>query len=158
MANEEMDEGAQVELDSIAIRQAMLLYNTVTDSEDNYTLVRTFAVSNTKVVVPVHVDEDEPEMPYFATLYKHEKATELHVYTSATLIPETCESELVNLMPLVDLLMDLKDDGDVDIVHVDPGTPHGVGFFLSGDRPQMFRLPLAEAMARAMVDDIASGE
>lgn len=151
-----MDEGAQVERDNIAIRQAMLLYNSVTDSEDKYTLVHTFAMSNTKVVVPVNVDEDEPEgMHYFATIYKHEKATELHVYTSATLIPETCEAQLVHLMPLVDLLMDLKDDGDVDIVHLDPGTPHGVGFYLSGEKPQMFRLPPAEAIARAMEDGTA---
>ncbi|MEO7081620.1 MAG: hypothetical protein ABIY71_08835 [Flavobacteriales bacterium] len=138
-------ESEQVELANVALREEMLRYNVITDSADKYALVRKLALC--KVLVPVFPNtEDADEMPIFGTLYKHDKGVELYVYTSVTLIPDTCEAPVVVFYPIVDLIKDIITQGEITVLRVDPGTDHGVGFLFKNGQPAMFRLKRMEDM------------
>jgi hypothetical protein len=151
---EDLEEGMHVEKDNVAIREAMLLYNTITDSEDKWGLMLRFMEAGTKVLVPVYEDEDDPDgLPEFGSMYKHEKGVELHVFTTVTLIPEEIDAPGVCFYTLWELLRDAAAAGEVDIIRMDPGTPHGVGFYFEAGVPNMFRLPRVEALLREEDDD-----
>ena len=84
--------------------------------------------------------------PRFGTMYKHDRGIELHVFTSITLVPKTCEAPGIVFYPFVDLNMDIMAKGEVSVLRVDPGTDHGVGFLFKSGKPSMFRLKRMEEL------------
>ena len=144
MENNE-DEGAIVELANVALREEMLRFNVLNDTNDRYPVLRLLTDPDRKLVVPVHLDPNDPgAMPRFASMFKHDKGVELHVYTSVMFIPEACPADTVMFYPFNSLVMDVWQDGEVKIFLIDPGTEHGVGFLIDEEGPNMFRLKRAE--------------
>ncbi|MEO8066655.1 MAG: hypothetical protein ABI599_03070 [Flavobacteriales bacterium] len=138
----EQDEGIAVEQENVALREEMLRFNVITDTDDKIPVLSLLV--QRKMVVPVHGGMEDPdEWPLFATLYKHEKGKELHVFTSVLHIPESCDAPGVVFYPLVDLLDDAMKHG-IRMLLIDPKTPHGVGFVIDEEGPQLFRLGYIE--------------
>ena len=141
------DGSDEVELKNVALREEMLRYNVITDSEDKYTLARQLAVC--KVLVPVFPNEEDADgMPLFGSMYEHDKGIELHVYTSVTLIPDSCDAPDVMFYPFAELLLDIIDKSDVTVLRVDPETDHGVGFLFKDGKPTMFGLRRMEDLMK----------
>lgn len=146
------EEAAGIESDNVALRKEMLRYNVITDGHDRYMLGRMLAVS--KMLVPVFENKADPDAkPQFGTMYKHEKGIELHVFTSVTLVPETCEAQGIVFYPFATLLSDMIADGKVTAMRVDPGTDHGVGFLITDGKPTMFRLKRIEDRMAKLAGD-----
>lgn len=138
-------EGEEVERANVTLRHEMLRYNTITDTDDRYAVLCALMDPVRKMVVPVHLDRDDPDAkPRFASMFKHDKGVELHVYTSVLFIPEACTAETVSFYPFNKLMMDVLEDREVRIFLIDPGTDHGVGFLIDEEGPALFRLKRAE--------------
>ena len=146
---EDTDEGTQVELANVELRQAMLRYNAITDSEDPTELAMLLAQEDRKMIVPVHRDANDPDgFPEYGSMFKHEKGVDLHVYTSVLRIPESCDAQDVTFYPFLDLIDDLMERGDMCVLHIDPGTDHAVGFHFYLGTPRMFRLKYVEELLK----------
>ena len=145
MSDSMLPEGEAVELANEKLREEMLRYNLITDTNDRYDLAMALMEPERKVIVPTYPDPIDPDgMPTFGTMYKHKKGIELYVYTSVTLIPESCDAPDVMFYPLTDLVASLMADGEVSILRIDPGTEHGVGMLFENGRPSLFRLKRVE--------------
>ncbi|MEO8588534.1 MAG: hypothetical protein ABI432_04130 [Flavobacteriales bacterium] len=140
-----LDEGEAVERANVELREEMLRYNVITDSDDRYALAHLLIKEDRKMIVPVYIDENDPDgLPLFATMYKHEKAVELHVYTSCLYIPPECPAENVSFYPFLDLLDGILANGEVSIMRIDSGSEHGVGVFFKDGELRIFRLKRME--------------
>ncbi len=137
------NESEEVERANVVLREEMLRYNVITDTDDKYPVMQKLAKS--KMLVPVHEDEADPDaLPSYGTLYGDDKGKQLFVYTSVLLIPADCPAQGVSFIPFLELVVHLYDQGDIKAIRIDPGTNHGVGILFEKDGPVLFRLKRVE--------------
>ncbi|MBK6944507.1 MAG: hypothetical protein IPH21_07420 [Flavobacteriales bacterium] len=141
MANYDEDEATRIERAGTELRMEMLRFNGYKkgDVVDRMTLGLLFASEQRFVFVPIYVDPLVPEAPAdFATMFKSGTSVFLHIYTSRHLIPTDCKADQVMVYSFLDLMDDLKENGEVEFVYVDPGTDHSIGFSMIKGQQHMF--------------------
>ena len=134
----EDNEGREVELANVELREEMLRFCKQPDA-NRVTLGMLLLTTGKKAVVPVRRSElVSAKRLMFGSLFKAGNRLELFVYTSVLHIPVSCETDDVCFYPFMDLFTDIAEHGDVEILRIDPGTPHALLVHFMNGKPSLY--------------------
>lgn len=140
----EEDRVARIEMQNRILRALMLRFTDTQARCDRDRLTRWLAASHLMIPIVRSTEQVDP-MPRLGSLFQRDGHQELHVYTSARMLPRNSGTEEMMICPFTQLDHSLVADGGVGILRLDPGAEHGVGFLFQPGRQWMFSLRDAEA-------------